>query len=280
MTVLGLGAMGRALATAFAAAGHPTTAWNRTPRTVAGVRVAATADDAVAASELVVVCLVDEDAVTTVLTGRDLAGRTVVDLTNSTPAQARARAAALAGQGAAHLDGGIMAVPPMIGTDAARVLYSGPRELFATAEGTLAALGEARHVGADPGAAALHDVALLSAMYGLFGGALHAYALMRRSGRDAADLAPLLDDWLAAMLPSVAATAAEIDAPSGDPATSPLSMQAAGFANLRRAARDVDLDDLLLAPMGTLLDDAVAAGHGDRDVDALAELLTARAART
>jgi 3-hydroxyisobutyrate dehydrogenase-like beta-hydroxyacid dehydrogenase len=274
VSVLGLGAMGRALATAFARAGHPTTVWNRTPRDVDGVRRAPTAADAIAASALVVVCLVDEDAVTAVLAGHDLAGRTVVDVTNSTPAQARKRAAALAEQGAAHLDGGIMAVPPMIGSEAARVLYSGPPEVFAAAAPTLAALGEARHVGDDPGAAALHDIALLSAMYGMFGGALHAYALLRRSGRDAAGLAPLLHDWLGAMLPSVTALGAEIDHGNPEPAASPLAMQAAGFVNLRDAARDVGLDDRLLAPMGRLLDEAVAAGHGDRDVDALAELLT------
>ncbi|MER6901101.1 NAD(P)-binding domain-containing protein, partial [Amycolatopsis sp. NPDC000740] len=31
VTVVGLGSMGRALAGAFLAAGHPTTVWNRTP---------------------------------------------------------------------------------------------------------------------------------------------------------------------------------------------------------------------------------------------------------
>lgn len=31
VTVLGLGPMGAALASAFLAAGHPTTVWNRTP---------------------------------------------------------------------------------------------------------------------------------------------------------------------------------------------------------------------------------------------------------
>lgn len=31
VTVVGLGSMGRALAGAFAGAGHPTTVWNRTP---------------------------------------------------------------------------------------------------------------------------------------------------------------------------------------------------------------------------------------------------------
>ncbi|PRH77847.1 hypothetical protein C6N75_18085 [Streptomyces solincola] len=67
VTVLGLGPMGRALAGAFLAAGARTTVWNRTPgrdrelveRGAVGARSAA---EAVAASPLTVVCVVDYDA--------------------------------------------------------------------------------------------------------------------------------------------------------------------------------------------------------------------------
>ncbi|MFJ8468374.1 NAD(P)-binding domain-containing protein, partial [Streptomyces swartbergensis] len=54
--------MGRALAEAFVAAGHPTTVWNRTPGRAGplvdqGALHAASIADAVAASGLVVTCL-------------------------------------------------------------------------------------------------------------------------------------------------------------------------------------------------------------------------------
>ena len=45
-----------------------------------------------AASNLVVVCLLDDASVDEVLAGTDLAGKDLVNLTTSTPAQARARA--------------------------------------------------------------------------------------------------------------------------------------------------------------------------------------------
>ena len=72
VTVLGLGAMGTALSRAFLAAGHPTTVWNRTrgradPLRAAGAAVAPDVSAAVAASPLVVVCLLDTPAVDAVL---------------------------------------------------------------------------------------------------------------------------------------------------------------------------------------------------------------------
>ncbi|NEE62006.1 NAD(P)-dependent oxidoreductase, partial [Streptomyces sp. SID8455] len=68
LTLLGLGAMGTALARTWLAAGHPLTVWNRSPGrstelALRGARVAATAADAVAASPLVVTCLLDDASV-------------------------------------------------------------------------------------------------------------------------------------------------------------------------------------------------------------------------
>lgn len=62
VTVIGLGSMGRALAEAFVAAGHPTTVWNRTPGRARplvdrGALHTGSVADAVAASGLVLTCL-------------------------------------------------------------------------------------------------------------------------------------------------------------------------------------------------------------------------------
>lgn len=120
LTLLGLGAMGTALARTWLAAGHPLTIWNRSPGrstelALRGARVAATAADAVAASPLVVTCLLNDASVREALADADLTGKDLVDLTTSTPAESHARAVWAAGRGARFLDGGIMAVPPMIG---------------------------------------------------------------------------------------------------------------------------------------------------------------------
>ncbi len=96
VSVIGLGTMGSALADGFLKLGHPTTVWNRSPEkadalVAKGALRASSVADAVAASELVVVCLLNYDAVSEALSpARDaLSGRVLVNLTNGTPAQAR-----------------------------------------------------------------------------------------------------------------------------------------------------------------------------------------------
>jgi len=132
ITILGLGAMGSALASVQLAAGRPTAVWNRSyeraePFAAQGATAFGSAREAIEASPLCVVCLVDDDAVRAVLADASaaLAGRVLVNLTNGTPEQARALAEWARQHGAVYLDGGIMAVPAMIGGPVASVFYSG-----------------------------------------------------------------------------------------------------------------------------------------------------------
>ncbi|WP_207943580.1 NAD(P)-dependent oxidoreductase [Actinomadura sp. KC345] len=92
-----------------------------------------TAREAVAASDLVVACLLDDASVRETLADADLTGKDLVNITTGTPGEAERLAAWAAGRGARYLDGGIMAVPPMIGVpdSGAYVLYSGSPDVFA-----------------------------------------------------------------------------------------------------------------------------------------------------
>ncbi|MBV6700609.1 NAD(P)-dependent oxidoreductase [Kitasatospora aureofaciens] len=281
VTLLGLGAMGAALARTWLAAGHPLTVWNRTPAradafAAEGAAVAAVAAEAVAANRLVVVCLLDDASVEETLAGADLAGKDVVNLVTGTPAQARARAAWAAERGARYLDGGIMAVPPMIGVPAAGpyVFYSGSADLFDEHRAVLAVPAGARYVGADAGYAALHDVALLSAMYGMFAGVAHAFALIREEAVAPGDLAPLLGSWVTAMSGSIAKTAEQLE--SGDytkDVVSNLAMQVAGRQTLLRTAEEQGVSDELLAPYFRLMERRLAIGGGDEDLTGVVDLL-------
>ncbi|MFF0413065.1 NAD(P)-dependent oxidoreductase [Kitasatospora sp. NPDC004745] len=285
LTLLGLGAMGTALAEAWLAAGHPLTVWNRTaartePLAAKGATVAATAAAAVAANRLVVVCLLDDASVEEALAGADLTGRDVVNLVTGTPGTARARAAAVTARGARYLDGGIMAVPPMIGVPAAGpyVFYSGSRALFEEHRAALAAPAGTRYVGEDAGFAALHDVALLSAMYGMFAGVAHAFALVRGESVDPLELAPLLSSWLTAMTGSVTATARQLTA--GDytkGVVSNLAMQVAGVPTFLHTAQEQGVSTELLTPYFDLMKRRLAADdrNGAEDLTGVVDLLRA-----
>ncbi|MGW2420299.1 NAD(P)-dependent oxidoreductase [Streptomyces sp. NPDC001709] len=283
LTLLGTGAMGTALGRAWLAAGHPLTVWNRTPErtaalTTGGAVAVGSAAEAVAANRLVVVCLLDDASVGSALAEADLTGRDLVNLTTGTPADARTRAAWAKERGARLLDGGIMAVPPMIGTSGAYVFYSGHRELFEEHRDTLAVPAGTRYVGADPGLAALHDVALLSAMYGMFAGITHAFALVRGADVAPGEFADVLVSWLDAMAGMAHGTAERLA--SGDyekGVVSNLAMQVSGAGTLLRTAEEQGVSTELLTPFLDLMARRLADGHGGEDTAGLVDLLHHRA---
>ncbi|MFF5114130.1 NAD(P)-dependent oxidoreductase [Streptosporangium sp. NPDC000509] len=319
MTVIGLGAMGKALAGAFLDNGHPTTVWNRTAGkggelVERGATEAATVAEAIAASPLVVVCVLDDAAVRATLgapaapgasditdiphapgppdlanapgtTGSPgaaseaLAGRTLVNLTNGTPRQARELARWASAQGADYLDGGIMAVPPMIGRPGSLILCSGSPRAFTAHEETLSATGTVSYLGEDAGRAALYDIALLSAMYGMFGGFLQAVALAGSEKVPATEFTPMVVSWLNAMIAGLPEMAKAYDANDHSATVSNLEMQATGFVNLLETGRDQGVGTELLEPMGALLNRGVAAGRGGDDLSALIDLLRTDPAR-
>ncbi|MFE6336393.1 NAD(P)-dependent oxidoreductase [Streptomyces sp. NPDC057806] len=281
LTLLGTGAMGTALARTWLAAGHPVTVWNRTAAraealAAEGATVASSAARAVAANRLVIACLLDDDSLGEALAGADLTGRDLVNLTTGTPAQGRARAAWAEERGARFLDAGIMAVPPMIGSpdSGAYVFYSGSPELFEEHRETLAVPAGTAYVGADPGFAALHDVALLSAMSGMFAGVLHAFALVRREDIAPKEFAGLLQGWLTAMAHTVHSTADQLESEDYTKnVVSNLAMQAAGNATLLRTAEEQGVSAELLTPYMALMDRLLAQGRGEEDTTGMIDLL-------
>ncbi|MBB4903981.1 NAD(P)-dependent oxidoreductase [Actinophytocola algeriensis] len=275
-TVIGLGKMGRALATALVERGHDTTVWNRTPGRSGDLAVthAATAADAFAANELVILCLLDSESVVAVLDGVDVRDRTIVNLTTSTPAEAAKLSALVAERGGDYLDGGIMAIPSMIGTPAAVVLYSGSEQAFRRAEDVLAAFGDRRYLGAEPGLAALNDIAMLTGMYGMFGGFVHAAAMVRTEGVPVVEFTEtLLIPWLRGLFPALVGMAAQIDSGDYTAKESDLSMQVAndGIAEVSRAQ---GVSTELSEPLFTLMRRRVEQGFGGDDFPSVIELLS------
>ena len=281
VTVLGLGPMGKSLAGAFLAAGHPTTVWNRTPGKAGdlvarGAVEAATVEEAVAASPRTVLCVIDGAAARATVAPAAVAlkGRTLVNLTTGSPADARALAAWAEERGIAYLDGSIMTPTDTIGTDAASVLYSGPAELFEAHAPALAALGgAATYLVADPGRAAAYEVALLDLFWTAMAGYAHAVALARAEGITAADLAPHAKG-IAGILPDIIDDlAARIDAGrhTGDDST--VRSASAGMAHILHAAEARGLDTSVLTAARGLAERVVAEGHGDDGFSRIAELL-------
>ena len=267
-TVLGLGEMGRALAAAQLDSGHQITVWNRSPGradalAARGATVAASAAEAVDAAPLVIACLLDHDSVHEVLDplADRLAGRSLLNLTTTTPRQARALATWAAGHGVAYLDGGIMAVPEMIGGPGSAVFYSGDRGVFDSHRATLDVWGESTWFGPDAGMASQYDLAILSGMYTLFAGFLHGAAMVGTEGVPATEFAARAAPFLAAMTGALAGFAEVID--GGDYSVAgQQSLEFSDLGDLLQASTDQGVSTEVIAPVQALIRRQIAAGHG------------------
>ncbi|WP_432113446.1 NAD(P)-dependent oxidoreductase [Streptomyces sp. S1] len=278
VSVVGLGLMGQALAGAFLGSEVPTTVWNRSPEKAEGLVAkgavaAASAADAVAASPLVVVCLTDYDVFRTVLEplADALRGKTVVNLTSGHSDGAREIARWAAEHDIAYLDGAIMAIPPVIGTEHATLLYAGARDVFDAYETTLAALGAATHLGEDHGLASLYDVALLGIMWGVLNSFLHGAALLETAGVKASAFAPLANDWIAAVTNFVSAYAGQIDEGSYPAHDATVDTHRATMAHLLHESGATGVGTELPAFVKELADRAIAAGRGGDSYAAVIE---------
>jgi 3-hydroxyisobutyrate dehydrogenase len=117
--IIGLGRMGRAMAARIAGQGVPVTGWTRSgdDPAVAGVKFAARLEDAVAASDILILSLFDDAAVRDVLARlatRDLSGRLVVETSTVAPSVLREAAPAIEAAGGRAIDAPIAGGPDMV----------------------------------------------------------------------------------------------------------------------------------------------------------------------
>ncbi len=192
ISMIGLGAMGTALAKAQVNAGHDVTVWNRSPQRMTplvelGAKGAESVAAAVKASPLIMVCIDNYTATNALLRADDvvvhLSGRSVIQLSTGTPSEARNSEAWLQARGAAYLDGVIDPYPDGIGAADAQILFSGSKAVFEASEAFLKCLGgDLRFISEKVGAAAALDLADLSSSLGRYVGFAHGARLCEVEG--------------------------------------------------------------------------------------------------
>jgi 3-hydroxyisobutyrate dehydrogenase-like beta-hydroxyacid dehydrogenase len=268
VSFVGLGEMGSAVARAALSDAYRTTVWNRNPDKAtalvdAGARPASTAADAVASSDLIVVCLFDHQSVHDVLdplTDR-LAGRRLLNLTTTSPEGARELARWAADIGVDYLDGGIMATPEMIGTPQSSVLYSGSQRLYDDYRDLLELWGNAEYFGDDAGMASLYDLALLSGMYVMFAGFFHGAAMVGAAGVPAKEFAARASAWLQTVVFAINEYAEIID--GGDYSLpGQQSLEFSDISDIVEASRSLGISTVVVDVVQRLIHRQIDAGHG------------------
>ncbi|EKF17412.1 NAD(P)-dependent oxidoreductase [Nitratireductor pacificus] len=284
--VIGAGRMGSSLARTLLNAGRPTWVWNRTaarcaPLVALGAKTANALADAVQASELILINVIDHDASAALLrqeaVSSALSGRTVIQLTSGSARLAREEALWVEAQGARYLDGAIMATPDFIGRPEAALLYSGSLASFEAHRDILLTLGgRSAHVGDVPGQASALDTALLTQMWGGLFGALQGMAVADAEGlsldvfRDQLSaFKPVVD---AALYDTIDRTAARRFAGDAETLAS-LGAHHSAFTHLLEACEDQGLDQGLPREMARLFREGLSRNGPEADFASLAPLL-------
>ena len=278
IAVIGLGNMGHALATTLVSSGRAVTVWNRTaskaaPLVAAGATQAHTPAEAIAGSELVIVCVGNYDDTRLVLQDcPDLSGHTLIQLTTGTAEQAENLRASVVERGGDYLDGVILAYPSGIGLANTTIAVAGSDVAWARSKAVLQTLGGASlYTGGNLAAPVALEVALVGPSLLATIAAIQGAHLLRKAGMDISAYAEMLQGGSDFLTGSLVRQVRAILEDRFDEPEAALETWAAGVEHIANSLGDSQID--LFGPVRTLLRRAVAAGHGRKELAAVVKVL-------
>jgi len=281
VAVVGTGRMGAAMARRLLAAGHAVTVYNRTPSRAAalGAPVAATPREAVAGASWVVVSLADDAAVRAVYAGPDglvaglAEGAVVVETSTIHPATVRDLGEAVAARGAALLDSPVSGSVTLVERGEVTALVGGDADVLSRVRPVLDTFaGRVFHLGA-PGSGATMKLVVNAVVHGLNQALAESLVLAERAGVDRATAYDVLAGS-AVGAPFVHYKRDAYVDPDTAPVAFALDLVAKDLRLIGDLAGAVGARMTQLAANAAVVDEAVKAGYGPRDMSALAALLS------
>lgn len=281
--VLGLGLMGAEIALRLRRQGAEVICWNRgAERAQAarerGLSVAASAAEAIAAADLVLLVLSDANAIReTLLDPPDaalaLAGRIVVQMGTIGPPESRAIEARLVSLGARYLEAPVLGSLPEVREGRLIVMAGGEPVLFEQCLPVLRDLSRDPQLIGDVGAGAALKLAMNQLIAGLTATFALSLGLVRAEGIDVSQFMTLLR--------GSALHARTFDkkldkylAHDYGAANFPLKHLLKDIRLFRQVAEQVGLDTGLLGALESICARAEAQGYGDQDYSALYEAVS------
>jgi len=283
VTVIGLGAMGAALAQALLDKGHRVTVWNRTSAKAEslvrdGAVIAPDAASAVGASPVVVVCVLDYEAAYGILETEEvapaLAGKVLVQLSTGSPQDARDGETWARKRGVDYLDGAILAVPSQMGKAESAIVASGADTAFRSGEPLLQSMaGNVTYLGERVGSAAALDLALLSHLFGALLGFFHGARILEFEGLPVNSLGSMLTDLAPAVGQMVKNEADAIQTEMYENPESSLETCALAMELALKQAREAGINTEFPTFATSLFRQGMAAGYANEKPAALIKVL-------
>ena len=281
ISVIGLGAMGSALAHTLLQNGYSVTVWNRTaektePLVSAGATAVGSAAEAVAASPATITCIASHDKTIALLEGfaASLRGKTIIELSTGGATEAEALAKLLSENGAAWLIGIINAYPTAIGKSETVLITVGTADVWETWKPVITALGgSSTHVGAEAGMLAALFAALFTTRQGFMFGMIYGGLVCKKAGIPLDTFAKQVPVSLG-VLPSYHKYFADtVPAGNFDNPPAPMTTYAAALDDALSTFKAVGAPAELPQLFSDLAHKGMDAGQSDKALTALVELL-------
>lgn len=285
VAVIGLGNMGSALAERLLATGHAVSVWNRTeakcgPLAVLGAVVASTPAEAVNASTSIVICVLDIDAVESILAADGVAaaldGKTVIQLSALKPDQSRDQEEWMRRQHVHYLDGGILAFPADVRLGCAKIAYSGSKGAFEAVKSIRESFGDdSIFVGDKAGMAPLAAMLSYAQYYGITFTCLHTAALAAAAGLPIRTLLELTGgekEWalIGRTMDDYVAMTEKRDYSTTE---ATLEIDASGYDYFVRLSRELDIEPAFHEMIESTFSRALEQGRSDQAISAIFEVL-------
>lgn len=278
LTMIGLGAMGGAIAKAFVGAGHSLTVWNRTsskakPLIALGANNAESVSDAVSASQTIVVCVDNYDVTKNVLIddkiGHLLGGKTLVQFSTGSPTEATDLENCVNSFKGDYLDAAIMEYPENVGAENTQILLAGSEAAYASCGPYLSCVGgDIRYLGPNCSAAAALDLALLTCYLCDYVGAYHGSLICETHNINVDVLTSLLPERHPAREITQVVHRDKFKEPSAT-----LSGWNEVLKTIQTHATEKKINCEIPDFISDLLNRAIAAGYGEEDIAAIIKVL-------
>jgi 3-hydroxyisobutyrate dehydrogenase-like beta-hydroxyacid dehydrogenase len=273
--------MGSALARTLLQSGRSVTVWNRTaqraaPLVALGAAQAESPSHAIAASPVTIVCVGNYADTHAVLDGARaaLTGKTLVQLTTGTGAQANRLAEWTRAQGADYLDGVIMAYPSGIGDPRSILLVAGDAPAWRRWEDVLRTLGGGvRYLGENLHLPAALDGALVAPMLGMVLGMMQGALLCEKESFPVATYIEWMTEGFPVATHQVQHLAQTIARNRFGDTEAALKTYAAAISTFADDYRSRGINVEFIDWMSELLARAMKAGYGDEELSAVIKVL-------
>ena len=281
ITVIGLGQMGTRLAELLLAQGYSVSVWNRTrskAEAIAGVKIFEDLEEAVRQSPLVVICVLDYEAVHRIFDGiKDksiLTGKTFINFTTGDPQEAEQLETTLARLNAGYINGAIQVAPDQMGLPETTIIVSGTQEHFERSHGTLAVFGgNIKYLGDRAALASAMDLATLTWLYGSYTGLIHGIILSQKSGLPLSAFSEILGEITPGFTEFFKHQIGVVEKGDFTISQSPLSISVAATQRIHNAFQNAGTRPAFVKAISDLLQKAESDGLADQELAALVKVV-------